>query len=696
MQQRASKQLLIAMILTLTWLLGCSPEPETPSQQATVKQDSPPITQFELGKKDTLRVLAMAHPEGPDSLPRSGENAQTELQLAARFAQQHGLKFEIIPVARRSELIPSLLNDQGDLIADNLTITEERKSQLQFTLPLVYVKEQLVSRKDEQIATRADLKGRRIAVHQSASHYQTLQHLAERVEIEIEAVAEEIHSASIISGVGDGRYDLAIADSHLIQSTMAYEENIKVAIGLGSIRSIAWATQPSAHKLHNALNEFLSQQQLRAEQQLHTDDLAAIKQRGVLRVISRNNAATYYLWQGELLGFEYELIKQFAKQHDLRIEVVIPPDREQLMDWLRQGKGDIIAASLSVTEQRRQERGISFTRHYNKVSEVLVGQKNEAPITDLQQLAGRSIAVRKSSAYWQTLQPLLETVPGLKIITVDEELETEQIIAKVADGEYDLTVADEHLLAIELTWRDDLQALYTLTQQQPHGWAIRSNNPELLNSLNTYLKKEYRGLNFNVTYNKYFKNNKRIRQHATQRSDQQSGLSPYDALAQQYAIQYGFDWRLIISQMYQESQFDPMAKSWVGALGLMQVMPRTGKELELTNLTDPEEGIHAGTKYLAWLMQRFEPELDVAERTWFALAAYNAGIGHVRDARTLARRKGWNPNEWFGNVEKAMLLLANKQYYKKARHGYVRGQEPVHYVQKIRERYLAYHDLSGE
>jgi membrane-bound lytic murein transglycosylase F len=183
-----------------------------------------------------------------------------------------------------------------------------------------------------------------------------------------------------------------------------------------------------------------------------------------------------------------------------------------------------------------------------------------------------------------------------------------------------------------------------------------------------------------------------------QRADSPSGgeLSPYDDLARQYAERYGFDWRLIVSQMYQESRFDPNAKSWVGALGLLQVLPRTGKELGLENLRDPETGLHAGVKYLDWLMRRFEPDLPVAERTWFALASYNAGVGHVRDARRLARQLDMDPDRWFNNVEKAMLLLANQRYARKARHGYVRGHEPVNYVREIRDRYLAYIKLKDE
>ena len=219
-----------------------------------------------------------------------------------------------------------------------------------------------------------------------------------------------------------------------------------------------------------------------------------------------------------------------------------------------------------------------------------------------------------------------------------------------------------------------------------------------IKAVNAFHKKEHRGLFYNGTYKKYFEDPKRIQRHVEERADNSSknGLSPYDVLVRKHAEHYGFDWRLIVSQMYQESRFNPKAKSWVGAQGLLQVMPRTAREFGIKNLTDPDSGLRAGVKYLNWLLQRFEPELEIGERTWFALAAYNAGIGHVRDARALARQKGWDGDKWFDNVEKAMLLLAKKEYAKKAKHGYVRGHEPVKYVRQIRDRYQAYVNLQGE
>ncbi|HKJ77034.1 MAG TPA: transglycosylase SLT domain-containing protein, partial [Gammaproteobacteria bacterium] len=405
---------------------------------------------------------------------------------------------------------------------------------------------------------------------------------------------------------------------------------------------------------------------------------------------------TYFLWRGELLGFEYELVKRFAEQQGLRVAVVVPPNRKALLEWVREGRADLAAASLTITDDRKGN-GIAFSRAYHKVSELLVTRKDDADLQSLADLNGRTVVVRRSSAYWDTLERLREENDlDFELKAAPEDLETEQIIARVAKGEYDLTAADSHIVDIELTWRDDIRSAFALGDPRPHGWAVRSANSKLLQAVNAYLKKEYRGLFYNVTYKKYFENPKRIRLQAETRADRgaDGALSPYDELARKYAQRYGLDWRLVVSQMYQESRFDPTAKSWAGALGLMQVLPRTAKELGLTDLRDPETGLHAGIRYLDWLRKRFEPELNVADRTWFALAAYNAGVGHVRDARRLARKKGWDPDRWFDNVEKAMLLLSQKKYARQAAHGYVRGREPVNYVRQIRERFQAYAKLT--
>ncbi len=200
-----------------------------------------------------------------------------------------------------------------------------------------------------------------------------------------------------------------------------------------------------------------------------------------------------------------------------------------------------------------------------------------------------------------------------------------------------------------------------------------------------------------MLYDKYFKSRKSIRRLAKGRIEntETDQLSPWDDITRKYAQKYGFDWRLITAQMYQESRFDPKARSFAGARGLMQLMPRTAKSIGVTDVDDPEHSIHGGIRYMDWLRDRFDEDITLSSRTWLTLAAYNAGHGHVRDAQRLARQKGWDSERWFGHTEQAMLLLSKKAYSSKARFGYVDGEEPVRYVREIRDRFQAYVKLKS-
>lgn len=278
-----------------------------------------------------------------------------------------------------------------------------------------------------------------------------------------------------------------------------------------------------------------------------------------------------------------------------------------------------------------------------------------------------------------------------------DNMETENIIEKVGTGELQATLADEHILDIELAKSVGVRSAFMLDQEISHALALRAGNPMLKKQLDAFIKRIYKGEFYNVLYRKYFKSKRSVSKLAKGRIvDTHNGqISPYDKVVQKYSDHYGFDWRLITAQMYQESRFDPKAKSYSGAKGLMQLMPRTAHSLGFKNVVEPTNGIQAGIKYMDWIRDRFHKELPVSERLWFSLAAYNAGVGHVHDARRLADRIGLDSDRWFENTESAMLLLSQKKYSSKARYGFVNGEEPVNYVRNIKQRFEAYVDMSG-
>jgi membrane-bound lytic murein transglycosylase F len=391
------------------------------------------------------------------------------------------------------------------------------------------------------------------------------------------------------------------------------------------------------------------------------------------------------------MGFEYELAREFAESQGLRMDVIVPRRGENLLTMLVEGRGDLVAAALTPTDQRNRW-GVEYSQPYNFVSQVVVKPVGEGGLKNPSDLAYRTVYVPHSSAYWNTLSRLRASGVPVIVQAAPEHLEAEELIGLVGHGVYPLTVTDSHILDLELTWRDDVTAAFPLGDPVPLCWAVRWSNPELLEAVNEFIEEEYRGLTYNVLHSKYFEDPKKIRRHVRYRSNTDE-LSPYDRMIKRYADEHDFDWRMIVAQMHQESGFDPRARSFAGAVGLLQVMPRTAQELGFTDLQDPETNIEAGLRYLAWVRERFEEDLPVRDRMWFTLAGYNVGPGHVRDARRLAAEQGLNPDRWFDNVERAMLLLSRPEYARGAKHGYCRGREPVEYVREIQSTYEAYLDM---
>ncbi len=344
------------------------------------------------------------------------------------------------------------------------------------------------------------------------------------------------------------------------------------------------------------------------------------------------------------------MANRFAKKHDMHLEVMVAPTHADLLPMLRSGKGDFVAAFMTPTPDRIDSL-VTFSNPYFYASEVIVGRASESPMDTPADLAGREVAVRRSSAYWTGLEELREK-EGIEfeLVEIPESMETETVIAAVADGHYDLTVADSNLLELEMSLRDDVQGLLQLKGPMPRAWAVQPGNPGLLDAINEFFDSEYRSEFYNSAVSRYFDRSAKY-ESGWDDAGADDKLSPYDGLVSELAKQYGFDWRLIVAQMYQESRFNPKARSWAGAVGLMQVMPRTGKELGAGDIEDPRVSVDTGLRYLKWVWERFPNRLDHDEHVWFTLASYNAG------------------------------------------HGYVRGTEPVAYVRQIREPYRAYVDL---
>ncbi|MDD9980718.1 MAG: transporter substrate-binding domain-containing protein [Gammaproteobacteria bacterium] len=690
---------LLAMIVG-AGLLAVGTPPETRAQSEVVGK--PPDTPFELIAPG--RVLTVIVPSREAEIRHAGpgvplDSSQFHRVLVRRFAEQHFLDIAWVQVERWDALVPALAAGKGDLIAADVTVTESRKAKVAFTVPAHRTREHIVVRKGDRVESFRDLVGRKITIREQSSFWHAVQH-ARRAHpgIEVRLVPENTPPERLLAGVAEGRLDMAVVnvgDSMLIEAGWP---TLRVVSRPFKSDAVAWAVNPHAPNLLRELDRFLSIELLTTlANGERYGDLTDIKRHGVLRIVTRNNAATFFLWRGEQVGFEFELLREFAKRHGLHVEVMIAPQHASLFEMLERGAGDIAAASLPMDVPPRTD-AVAMTRPFNYVYDYLVARRDDDSVLGIEDLAGRAVTVRPSSAHWHTLQRLRDAGLKLDIAPAPEDAETETLIAAVGEGRIDLTVAASHVLDIELGFRTDVRKAFSLRGPVALGWAVRRDNSELLAALNEFLDKEYRELFFNVVYQKYFENPVRMQLNRKHRVDHAhaDSLSPYDEIVQREAAKHHFDWRLIVAQMYQESRFNPKARSPAGAIGLMQMLPRTAREFGVGKLRDPEQSVRAGVSYLAWLHSRFEPELTVKDRIWFALAAYNAGFGHVTDARKLASGElGLDPDRWFDNVEVAMRLLSKRAYYRNTTHGYVRGREVVKYVREIRERYRSYLQITG-
>lgn len=690
-----------SFFLLILLLLSFSSEAFVNRGYSTLEESKPLKGDFDnILRAGKLRILVPQDFTSVNYLPRKKSPLAEQQRVAEEFALSHGLMPELVLVKNFAELIPALVAGKGDIIINNLTINDSRREKISFSVSVAHVREQVIVRVDDDRVKRVrDLSGKTVMVNRDSTFWHALQWLKDNKypEINLLAAPDHVKREQILDLLASGEIDATILDSNLAEIFLGYRDDIKVATNFSGQRDIGWGIRKDAPGLVSEINRFLQLEHYADNSAATpTDDFDKIKQRKYIRVLLRNNSASYFLYRGELMGFEYELMKEFARYHDLRLEVMLHPVQQKSANWLLEGKVDIAMGFLE-QDPRLKSLGVGYTNPYHYAHQhIVVNAKN--PARKLSDLKSVEIGVRRNSGSWRRLNRLQQQGVELDLRASDDNLGVQQLVQKVAGGELDATLIEQHVLDIELAASSNIKSVVMLDEEIPHVMAVRKNNEQLEKALNKYIERIYKSEFYNVLYNKYFKSRKSVaRMNKGRITDLENGkISPFDNLVQKYSEKYGFDWRLISAQMFQESGFDPDAKSHRGARGLMQLMPRTARSLGIEKIDEPAGSIRAGVEYMDWLRDRFDDELPLAERLWFSLAAYNAGIGHVHDARRLARKLGKDPDKWFDNTEQAMLLLSKKKYARKARYGFVNGQEPVNYVREIKQRFEAYVELGSK
>jgi membrane-bound lytic murein transglycosylase F len=436
-------------------------------------------------------------------------------------------------------------------------------------------------------------------------------------------------------------------------------------------------------------------------------DLSEIRHSGKLVAVTDFNSTNYFVYKGEPMGFSYELLESLANHLGLDLEIVSENSLDNAFEMLNSGKVDLIAIGLTVNSVTKKY--IRFTDPIFETRQVLVQRKphnwrsltldkiDVSVIRNQLDLADKTVYVQKGSSYAQRLRNLGNEM-GDSINIVEVPYRTEELISLVAKGEIDYTVCDENIAKVNLSYYPILDVATPVSFTQNLAWGVRKEySGNLIKEINIWIKFLRASESYALIYAKYFKND---RSGTIIKSDYYAlstgKISQYDNLIKQYSDSLGWDWRLLASLICQESRFDPNAISESGAYGLMQILPSTGELLGIDVTASPANNIRAGVSYIKWLQNLFTDKIpDRNERLKFILASYNAGYGHIIDARELAGKNGKNPDIWNDNVDFYLLKKSDPAYYNDpvVKNGFCRGEKPVKYVTEILERYEHYKNI---
>lgn len=411
-----------------------------------------------------------------------------------------------------------------------------------------------------------------------------------------------------------------------------------------------------------------------------------------LRVGTLYSALSYFIYRGEPMGYDYDLVEQFGADKGIAIDLVVAQSLPSLLAMLDSGTIDLAAYEIPITAEYRDR--VIPAGPENVTTQVLVQPKNDdsTAVHDVTDLIGREVYVEKDSKYEYRLENLNEELGGgIKIHTVDQDtLITEDMIEMVSNGQIPMTIVDSDIAKINKTYYNALDITMDVSYPQRSSWGVSPKTPWLADTINAWIKTaEYQRENEQV-FKRYFELSKAP--YSGEFKITNGKISKYDDLFKKYADEIGWDWRLLASQGFAESRFNPNAVSWAGARGVMQIMPRTANAYGLSrqNMANPEASIRTATKIIKDLDKSLKKRVpDETERQKFVLAAYNSGLAHVLDAIALAKKYGKDPTVWFGNVAETMLWKSNPKYYNDpvVKYGYSRGGETSSYVRKIMNYY---------
>ena len=628
--------------------------------------------------------LRVAVRPGFSASPLRLQGEDDQARMLQRLADRLGVDLVLIEARRHDQVLKMVRSGQADLAASRFAPMDLLDDGLEPTAAVDWVEDLIVTTRVASAGKGPDGTPERIHLHRSRATRLRSVGLTEG-DVELLPVPEEVTLEDVLERVRGGRYGATVADSRLL-SVGRWAGAVGRHSGTGSVRPLVWAVGDRSPRLLSAVNDFLFAEQVlgRGVRTTACRDLRGVRRAGVLRLITRNSPTTCTVDRGGLRGFEYELVREFARRLRVRLELVLPPPGEDPHEWLEWGYGDVAALHEPPTVE--QERRFLVSPEYRRVDLVAVTSSDTPPPSSVEELAGALVVTSETLAAHLRLLPLEPRIVPVTAPAADELA----ALVELARGSFRIAVVSADTVRLESASRPELRVGCTVLPDMPLRWLFNPSSPELAASAARAL----RGWRRDGTVRQLALSH--LTAWQPPRSDRlpevpEGALTPYDELLQWVARQHGLDWRLLASLMYEESRFDPDAVGPGGSAGLFQFMPPTWRELGVEDPHHPGEAADAAARYVSRLMTQFS-DLPLPDRVAMAIASYNVGPRHVFDARRLAEEMKLDPDRWSGNVETALVILDDPTVARRFSAGVCRCRRAANYTRRILRRYHAYTD----
>ena len=413
------------------------------------------------------------------------------------------------------------------------------------------------------------------------------------------------------------------------------------------------------------------------------DTAESVQESGTLKVISRNGPTTYYEDRAGPTGFEYELAKMFADYLGVELEIIVHHSIEEIFQGLEENKAHLAAAG-----PERQKR-LNFSPSYMDVEQYVLYRTDRTRPKTVEDLVDSRIAIMANSSHEEILEELSQSIPNLSFRAATD-VETVDLLDMLAEGEIDYTILDSNEYIANRGFYPRLGIAFEIGKRGHLAWALPGTvkTPGLQAALKEFFKTIKKDGRLRQLEERFYGHSEQVNRMGSLTFNEavERRFPKYEELIKSIATEYSIDWQLLAAISYQESYWNPRAKSPTGVRGMMMLTLPTAREMGVKNRLDASQSLRGGARYFNKILSRIPTSVEDPDRTWFALAAYNVGRGHLEDARVITQKLGGDPDKW-ADVKDNLPLLSKKRWYKDTKHGYARGDEPVTYVQNIRHYY---------